>query len=281
MVEEHQKIQLCILLGRQEHEISFFLLLDESSGCIPRRSCLYSCQLRKVSFMLFSGVCFVLDILYGGLWNSPGTQEAEHVWAIWDMPLLSSSIWAGQDFISDLGIGTKSHVSLECTLLGFSLSCEALGAECWGLRVWSKSLAVKSHWQQWVLDTAQATTTLLECIPQNMKHLEIGWGSQNDEIHACVPLLQLFPSPIFNLHAAYFQRFPLVCDSSGLAAALCAVRFKKEEDRSTGMFPRKQINCFGVTDVESGLVTLSKTGILDWFCLSRATYGCASPPLGV
>lgn len=122
---------------------------------------------------------------------------------------------------------------------------------------------------------------LLEHIPQNMKHLEIGLGSQNGENHACVPLLHLFPSPIFNLHAAYFQQFPLVCNSSGLAAALCAVHFKKEGDRSTGMFPRKQINCFGVTDMESGLVTLSKTGVPDWFCLSRATHGCTSPPLGI
>lgn len=72
-----------------------------------------------------------------------------------------------------------------------------------------------------------------------------------------------------------------MCNSSGLAAALCAVHFKKEGDRSTGMFPRKQINCFGVTDVESGLVTLSKTGIPDWFFLSRVTHGCASPPAGV
>jgi len=84
------------------------------------------------------------------------------------------------------------------------------------------------------------------------------WLRENHsgENHACFPLLQLFRSPIFNLHSAYFQQFPLVCDSSGLAAALCAVRFRKEGDRSTGMFPRKQINCFGVTDLESGLVTL-------------------------
>ena len=81
-------------------------------------------------------------------------------------------------------------------------------------------------------------------------------GNHNGENHACFPLLQLFPSPIFNLHSAYFQQFPLLCDSSGLAAALCAVHFKKEGDRSTGMFPRKQINCFGVTDLESGLVIL-------------------------
>lgn len=36
------------------------------------------------------------------------------------MPLLSGSKWAGQDFVSVLGIGTKSHVSLECTLRFFT-----------------------------------------------------------------------------------------------------------------------------------------------------------------
>lgn len=60
--------------------------------------------------------------------------------------------------------------------------------------------------------------------------------------------------------------------SSGLAAALCVVHFKKEGDRSTGMFPRKQINCFGVTDSESGLVILSKAGIPDYFYSSRRTH---------
>lgn len=106
-------------------------------------------------------------------------------------------------------------------------------------------------------------------------------GNHNGENHACFPLLQLFPNPIFNLHSAYFQQFPLVCNSSGLAAALCAVHFKKEGDRSTGMFPRKQINCFGVTDLESGLVILWKTSIPDYFHSSRPTHICASPPLRV
>lgn len=106
-------------------------------------------------------------------------------------------------------------------------------------------------------------------------------GNHNGENHACFPLLQLFPNPIFKLHSAYFQQFPLVCDSSGLAAALCAVHFKKEGDRSTGMFPRKQINCFGVTDLESGLVILYKTSIPDYFVSCRPTHICASPPLRV
>lgn len=53
---------MCVLFGRQEHEISFFLLLDENSGYFPRRSCFSSCQLRKVNFIMFfheSAVCWM------------------------------------------------------------------------------------------------------------------------------------------------------------------------------------------------------------------------------
>lgn len=52
-------------------------------------------------------------------------------------------------------------------------------------------------------------------------------GNHSGENHACFPFLQLFPTPIFKLHSAYFQHFLLVCNSSGLAAALLCSAFQE------------------------------------------------------
>lgn len=110
--------------------------------------------------------------------------------------LLQHLTWAGLDF----SFGHRHQTSCFTGVHSFRFftTCEALDAECWRLRVWSKSSVVKSHWQQWVLIWLKP---LQHCARiHSTEHEAFGnWLKKPEQWKSC-----LYPSPAI-IPKSYFQ----------------------------------------------------------------------------